>query len=92
MTPREEIKAILRGEGMYYREYEPAEGMMHQGSGRDRRIEAGLRFSKGGKKMYWLPRVQNEARLGGRIDRVVDDITGEVGDVCTNPTPRWTSR
>ena len=40
-----------------------------------------MRYSKGGKKKYWLPRVQNEPRLGGRIGRVVDDITGEVDDV-----------
>lgn len=51
----EDTKATLRGEGMDYREFEPAEGFIHQGSGRDRRIKAGLRYSKGGQGKYWLP-------------------------------------
>ena len=36
----EDAKATLRGEGMDYREFEPAEGFIHQGTGRDRRIKA----------------------------------------------------
>ncbi|KZT32986.1 DUF300-domain-containing protein [Sistotremastrum suecicum HHB10207 ss-3] len=51
----EDSKATFGGEGMGYKEFEPAEGLIHQGSGRDRRIKAGLRYSKGGKKKYWLP-------------------------------------
>ncbi|KDQ10634.1 hypothetical protein BOTBODRAFT_486843 [Botryobasidium botryosum FD-172 SS1] len=38
-----------------YRTFEPAEGGMHQGLGRDARIRAGLRYAKGGKQKYWLP-------------------------------------
>ena len=56
----EDSKATLRGEGMDYREFEPAEGFMHQGSGRDRRIRAGLRYSKGGQRKYWLPKVTED--------------------------------
>lgn len=51
----EDSKATLRGEGMDYREFEPSEGFMHQGEGRERRIKAGLRYSKGGRGKYWLP-------------------------------------
>ena len=58
----EDSKATLRGEGMDYREFEPAEGFMHQGSGRDRRIRAGLRYSKGGQRKYWLPKVTDETQ------------------------------
>lgn len=58
----EDSKATLRGEGMDYREFEPAEGFMHQGSGRDRRIRAGLRYSKGGQRKYWLPKITDESQ------------------------------
>ncbi|KAF8528401.1 DUF300-domain-containing protein [Hysterangium stoloniferum] len=51
----EDIKATFGGEGMDYRAFEPAEGKMHQGSGRDRRIRAGLRYAHGGRRKYWLP-------------------------------------
>ena len=51
----EDSKSTLRGEGMDYREFEPSEGFMHQGTGRERRIRAGLRYAEGGKKKYWLP-------------------------------------
>jgi Organic solute transporter Ostalpha len=56
----EDSKATLRGEGMDYREFEPAEGLMHQGDGRVRRIRAGLRYSKGGQRKYWLPKTTEE--------------------------------
>ena len=56
----EDSKATLRGEGMDYREFEPAEGFMHQGVGRDRRIRAGLRYSKGGQRKYWLPKTTED--------------------------------
>ncbi|KAI5885470.1 DUF300-domain-containing protein, partial [Schizophyllum commune H4-8] len=52
----EDFKTTMRGEGMDYREFEPSEGFIHQGLGRERRIRAGLRYSKGGKRKYWLPR------------------------------------
>jgi len=64
-------KATLRGEGMDYREFEPAEGFMHQGDGRDRRIRAGLRYSKGGQRKYWLPKTTEE-RPPGLGERVQD--------------------
>ena len=74
----EDSKATLRGEGMDYREFEPAEGLMHQGDGRDRRIRAGLRYSKGGQRKYWLPKL-TETRppdLGGRI------VTHTIGKIA----------
>ncbi|CAE6465933.1 hypothetical protein ACGC1H_006155 [Rhizoctonia solani] len=49
-----DAKETLHG-GVTYQAYEPAEGGMHQGTGRDRRIRAGLRYAAGGKKKYWLP-------------------------------------
>jgi hypothetical protein len=65
----EEARATMRGEGMDYREFEPSEAFIHQGVGRDRRIRAGLRYSKGGKQKYWLPRRTEESRpLFGALD------------------------
>ncbi|KAG1795844.1 DUF300-domain-containing protein [Suillus variegatus] len=53
----EDTKATLRGEGINYRAFEPSEGGMHIGAARERRIRAGLRYSAGGKRKYWLPEV-----------------------------------
>ncbi|KAF9648343.1 DUF300-domain-containing protein [Thelephora ganbajun] len=64
----EDSKATLRGEGMDYREFEPSEGFLHQGTGRERRIRAGLRYAEGGKKKYWLPN-QVSAEPRGRLAR-----------------------
>ena len=79
----EDSKVTLRGEGMDYREFEPAEGFMHQGTGRDRRIRAGLRYSKGGQKKYWLPRPARDPRHSGRVergvDRAINNVTGRDG-------------
>ena len=81
----EDSKATLRGEGMDYRAFEPVEGKMHQGSGRDRRIKAGLRYSQGGKQKYWLPMPDQEATVEagakrggglGPVDRVRNRATG----------------
>lgn len=58
----EDGRATLRG-GMDYRTFEPVEGGMHQGVGRDRRIRAGLRYSKGGRNKYWLPASQGNSRI-----------------------------
>jgi hypothetical protein len=68
----EDSKTTLRGEGMDYREFEPAEGFMHQGTGRDRRIRAGLRYSKGGQRKYWLPRPVGDAQQPGRVERGIN--------------------
>ncbi|KIM23098.1 hypothetical protein M408DRAFT_11734 [Serendipita vermifera MAFF 305830] len=43
-----------------YRTYEPVEGGMHVGVGRDRRIRAGLRYAKGGTQKYWLPMPEDD--------------------------------
>lgn len=50
----EDSKATLHST-VNYRTYEPVEGGMHVGEGRDRRIRAGLRYAKGGTQKYWLP-------------------------------------
>ena len=82
----EDSKATLRGEGMDYREFEPAEGLMHQGHGRDRRIRAGLRYSKGGQRKYWLPKTTEETHaplLTQDMDHVVHlapDLRPDTGE------------
>jgi hypothetical protein len=77
----EDIKATLRGEGMDYREYEPSEGFIHQGAGRDRRIRAGLRYSQGGKRKYWLPQptvsTQPPSKTERRINKIIERVTGD---------------
>ena len=65
----EDTKATLRGEGINYRAFEPSEGGMHIGAARERRIRAGLRYSAGGKRKYWLPEVR------GLGDRNAEDVT-----------------
>lgn len=70
----EDSKATLRGEGMDYREFEPSEGLMHQGAGRDRRIRAGLRYSKGGRGKYWLPKPSQGTQPPGRVERGVNHV------------------
>lgn len=71
----EDTKATLRGEGMDYREFEPAEGFIHQGSGRDRRIKAGLRYAQGGQKKYWLPMPADATESRGHRADVVHNVT-----------------
>lgn len=73
----EDSKSTLRGEGMDYREFEPAEGLMHQGLGRERRIRAGLRYSKGGQRKYWLPKTDSGTNQG-RTERAVNRAIGRV--------------
>lgn len=65
----EDARATLDGQGMDYREFEPSEGHMHQGLGRERRIRAGLRYSRGGQGKYWLPKVSNP----NPIERTFED-------------------
>ncbi|GJF00174.1 organic solute transporter Ostalpha-domain-containing protein [Phanerochaete sordida] len=76
----EDSKTTLRGEGMDYRQFEPSEGFMHQGAGRDRRIRAGLRYSQGGKRKYWLPQPITSTRPPGpmerRVNKVIERVTG----------------
>jgi len=58
----EDAIATLNGQGMDYREFEPSEGHMHRGLGRERRIRAGLRYSQGGRGKYWLPQSAASSR------------------------------
>jgi hypothetical protein len=72
----EDSKATLKGKGMDYREFEPAEGHIHQGIGRNRRIKAGLRYSKGGKRKYWLPKFTNDADRPDLLKKAVNRVAG----------------
>ncbi|KAI0339234.1 DUF300-domain-containing protein [Trametopsis cervina] len=76
----EDTKATLRGEGMDYRAFEPSEGFIHQGAGRDKRIRAGLRYSQGGKRKYWLPQATAGTKPPGkmerRMNRAIERVTG----------------
>ncbi|KAH9915457.1 DUF300-domain-containing protein [Epithele typhae] len=74
----EDVKLTLGGEGMDYREFEPSEGQIHQGSGRDRRIRAGLRYSQGGKRKYWLPQSTTATQPPGAFERRVNNAIGRV--------------
>ncbi|KAI0055706.1 DUF300-domain-containing protein [Artomyces pyxidatus] len=74
----EDTKSTLHGKGMDYREFEPSEGYIHQGLGRERRIRAGLRYSKGGKGKYWLPQPAG-AGQPGRMQRVVEGVRHAAG-------------
>ncbi|KAH9061212.1 organic solute transporter Ostalpha-domain-containing protein [Lactarius vividus] len=69
----EDARATLDGQGMDYREFEPSEGQMHQGLGRERRIRAGLRYSRGGRRKYWLPQVSGS----NPIERTFEDSIRE---------------
>jgi hypothetical protein len=73
----EDSKATLRGQGMDYREFEPAEGLMHQGVGLENRIRAGLRYSGGGRTKYWLPKTAKASRQTGRAERAIKRIAGD---------------
>ncbi|KAJ7689328.1 organic solute transporter Ostalpha-domain-containing protein [Mycena rosella] len=76
-------RATLRGEGMDYRAFEPSEGYMHQGEGRERRIRAGLRYSQGGRRKYWLPQPAERTHVaggaGGRVRGALDGALGRDG-------------
>ncbi|OSC98871.1 DUF300-domain-containing protein [Trametes coccinea BRFM310] len=74
----EDCKATLRGEGIDYREFEPSEGRIHQGAGRDRRIRAGLRYSQGGRRKYWLPQPATTTGPPGKFERRVNRAIGRV--------------
>lgn len=56
----------LKGTGFSYRTFEPAAGGIHQGQGRERRVQAGLRYTNGGKGKYWLPLAGDESTAHGR--------------------------
>jgi len=72
----EDSKTTFLGQGMDYREFEPAEGLMHQGIGREHRIRAGLRYSRGGERKYWLPKPTNGPP--GRGERAVNRAIARV--------------
>jgi len=61
----QDTKETVRGQGVSYQAYEPAEGGIHYGAGRTKRIRAGLRYAKGGKAKYWVPIPGDEARTKG---------------------------
>ena len=67
-----DARATLNGEGMDYREFEPSEGHIHQGLGREHRIRAGLRYSRGGQGKYWLPQPTSPSRPERSLE---DDVS-----------------
>jgi len=87
----EDIHATLNGRGMDYREFEPSEGHMHQGLGRERRIRAGLRYSRGGRGKYWLPQTTTPTRWerppedgvhAPLLSEDIEDIVHEAGNAA----------
>lgn len=56
----------MKGTGFSYRTFEPAEGHVHVGLGRDRRVRAGLRYADHGRKKYWLDMPGDEGDAYGR--------------------------
>ncbi|GMK56614.1 hypothetical protein CspeluHIS016_0304540 [Cutaneotrichosporon spelunceum] len=50
----EDIKDTFRARGVSYKAYEAADGGVHHGVGRQKRIRAGLRYAHGGQAKYWL--------------------------------------
>ncbi|KAH9029395.1 organic solute transporter Ostalpha-domain-containing protein [Lactarius hengduanensis] len=73
----EDARATLDGQGMDYREFEPSEGQMHQGLGRERRIRAGLRYSRGGRRKYWLPQVSGPNPIERTSDSIHEPLLAE---------------
>lgn len=59
----EDVKSTLKGRGVSYQAYEPAEGSLHVGEGRMRRIRAGLRYTKGGTQKYWIQQPGEDGRI-----------------------------
>ena len=88
----EDASATLNGQGMDYREFEPSEGHMHQGLGRERRIRAGLRYSHGGRGKYWLPqplptassRQERSPENGVYASLLSDDAEDVIQDTSSN--------
>jgi Organic solute transporter Ostalpha len=77
----EDSRTTFRGTGFSYRTFEPAEGGVHQGLGRERRVKAGLRYSKGGEKKYWLPMPgeTTDAAYGRKGPRMYDSVRRPAG-------------
>ncbi|EIW66624.1 hypothetical protein TREMEDRAFT_34766 [Tremella mesenterica DSM 1558] len=79
----EDTKHTIRGRGVSYQAYEPAEGGLHYGLGRQKRMRAGLRYAKGGTTKYWVPVSGDEARMRGdpgplaRVKRRIDERLAE---------------
>lgn len=80
----EDTKDTLRGRGISYQAYEPAEGALHHDIGRQKRIRAGLRYSKGGKAKYWLRMPGEEGRHQG--------TTGTIASVRRRMNERLAAR
>ncbi|KAI0300067.1 organic solute transporter Ostalpha-domain-containing protein [Multifurca ochricompacta] len=84
----EDARVTLNGRGMDYREFEPSDGHMHQGLGRERRIRAGLRYSRGGQGKYWIPQPAGPSRLerppedGVHVPLLSERADDVVPDVC----------
>jgi hypothetical protein len=78
----EDSKATLKGRGVSYQAYEPAEGVLHVGDGRMRRIRAGLRYSKGGTQKYWIQQPGDEGRVreGGPVNTMRRNLQSRLAE------------
>jgi hypothetical protein len=79
----EDSKHTLKGRGVSYQAYEPAEGGLHVGEGRMRRIRAGLRYSKGGTQKYWIQQPGDEDRIrheGGPVKAVKRRVENRINE------------
>ena len=79
----QDTKDTFRGRGVSYQAYEPAEGGIHHGRGRQKRIRAGLRYAEGGKAKYWIPIPGDETRTKGDmgpIDKIKRRIQERINE------------
>ena len=84
----EDTRTTLRGEGINYRAFEPTEGSMHIGAARERRIRAGLRYSAGGKRKYWLPEVRGLGDAAGHGENdIVAPLLAEEAEGTVSEAP-----
>ncbi|KAG0146287.1 hypothetical protein CROQUDRAFT_657612 [Cronartium quercuum f. sp. fusiforme G11] len=93
----EDSLITFTGAGFSYKTFEPAEGALHhQGLVRERRVRAGLRYSKGGKHKYWLPMAgeTEEAAHGRRYAESGEapSSSSRLGAIIERIAPSNTSR
>jgi hypothetical protein len=70
----EDIKYTFRARGVSYKAYEAADSGLHYGEGRQKRIRAGLRYSRGGKAKYWL----NDPNTDGERQSLLPKTNGDM--------------
>ncbi|BEI82503.1 hypothetical protein CcaverHIS002_0303710 [Cutaneotrichosporon cavernicola] len=76
----EDIKDTFRARGVSYKAYEAADGGVHYGVGRQKRIRAGLRYSRGGKDKYWLNNPNGEGERSSLLPKTNSDMPYRADD------------